>query len=44
VQLYAQDLGGLPGLVLVGGYEQGFHVAESTIRAPLMLESPACAR
>ena len=44
VQLYTQDLGGLPSFVWVGGYEQGFHTMESIIRTLLMLESPACAR
>jgi hypothetical protein len=44
VQLYAQDLGGLANLIRVGGYEEGFHATESTIRTPPMLESRACAR
>jgi hypothetical protein len=43
-QLYTQDLGGLPGFVGVGGYEEGFHATESTTRTPFVVESPICAR
>jgi hypothetical protein len=44
MQIRPEDLGGLPGLVVVGGYEEGFHAMESTIGASYMVESLVCAR